>query len=443
MRRLVPVVAAAILGGCRQPSFQSGPGTSSSAGDAGNTVGSGTGVTPADGGSTGSAGTDAGTTSSANGAIPTDRRTPSASCEGVIRPLPAVVTYQTSFDQVRSFSHHCGVTSEGEGNVALAVPRPVPERPYSWALLSREGKLIGSTEPPDHGFLIPNTVGYSLVSYDYNSSHYSASLWTIDEFGHGRGVATVLDGSVGFIPTSRAGFVLALTSNSATAPDTIRVFADGTLLWGPKSLAKSGGVVSANIDDEGRVLVLQFGGDHSLAGQWFDRDGTDLTGSFVIGKDLVFGENASFTGAPLHGSGLAIHKYDFAIGMGSFTVFENKWIAVVPSGSTEARAAPDWLTTRPGASFVRTRGGYALFHWDRGVKVQPCVEHVELLSATGASCGTLDVPVDSESCTPGGLGVGLDGTLLQMLPEELETTPDPSRPYLKTCTLRFWPAALP
>jgi hypothetical protein len=225
------------------------------------------------------------------------------------------------------------------------------------------------------------------------------------------------------------------------------------------SIRRVVGDIGAAVDDEGRVLVLQRrwrdsgSGTSFIAGQWFDRDGTALTASFVVSR-IGIGDNAYLTGVPLYGSEIAIRLMTYSIALNGVH-FGYAWIAVVPSGSTEARRPPEWLTSRHNTDLVRTRGGYALLplytHGDyllsspyreKKENVRPCEQQVEIVSAAGLLCGTINFPIAAESCYPSHMRVGLDGTLLQMLPLDRETSPDPTHAGIKTCTVRFWPAAL-
>ena len=64
------------------------------------------------------------------------------------------------------------------------------------------------------------------------------------------------------------------------------------------------------------------------------------------------------------------------------------------------------------------------------------------MSRSGNSCAkwTLDLAA-GRTCDTLELRLGLDGTILQHLPFELESNRD-GMGRTKTCTLRFWPTAL-
>ncbi|TMB09323.1 MAG: hypothetical protein E6J66_14945 [Deltaproteobacteria bacterium] len=89
---------------------------------------------------------------------------------------------------------------------------------------------------------------------------------------------------------------------------------------------------------------------------------------------------------------------------------------------------------------ARARTAYAAL--PNGGSGQQCSQDLELASRSGNSCAkwTLDLG-GSGTCDALELRLGLDGTILQRLPFELESNRD-GMGRTKTCTLRFWPTAL-
>jgi hypothetical protein len=120
-------------------------------------------------------------------------------------------------------------------------------------------------------------------------------------------------------------------------------------------------------------------------------------------------------------------------------IITSEWLVVLQSGSSQPNVAPQWLRSRPDTNLavVRSGGAYATAPWR--ADVNPCAQEVEVLSPSGEACGLLTLSIDSGSCRTRDLHIGLDGTLLQMLPYDREQQVGVSP---RTCTLRFWPAAL-
>jgi hypothetical protein len=211
---------------------------------------------------------------------------------------------------------------------------------------------------------------------------------------------------------------------------------NGKTRWGPRPMASQGAVFGAGLDLGGNALVFLDGGTGNIDAQWFGPDGTPLTNVFRLINGFKPGPSTWFETSPLLRGGVAIRRMD---GKDRNTGWTAAWLMLLQPGSTTPDAPPDWLTSRPDTHFELTRGGraYAFLPYGRN---GPCVQRVEILAPTGESCGGFDLPMSDGTCTTYDLCVGLDGTLLQRLGNELEK--DLGSGVARTCTLRFWPAAL-
>jgi hypothetical protein len=214
---------------------------------------------------------------------------------------------------------------------------------------------------------------------------------------------------------------------------------DGTLRYGPKPLGSRATVFGQAVDPNGRALVILDGGPGTISAIWFNTDGTPATEVFTILTGFQPGPNTWFEASPLLDGSMAVRRVDLP----DYRFWEERrsqWLAVLPSGVARADPAPDWLARRPDTrmELVRNRRAYAFLPW--AAQVGTCNQQVEVASPSGASCGKLDFTVDGNACRTRELRLGLDGTVMQMLPADRETT----RPGMTvtTCTLRFWPAAL-
>jgi hypothetical protein len=211
------------------------------------------------------------------------------------------------------------------------------------------------------------------------------------------------------------------------------------LRWGPKALASGGAVYGAGVDLLGRALVITDGmkfGPDTISAQWFDRDGTALTGEFVLVTGFTAAESTWFETSPLIGSGVMVRRMDYSY---SERVFRSQALAVVDGGMPSVRAAPDWMASRPNTRLEVARGrrGYAVVPY--GAKGVPCTQHVEVLAPDGASCGALEYRIADGTCDTHDMAVGTDGTVIQLLPDAMET----KDPLLLThsCTWRWWTGA--
>ena len=209
--------------------------------------------------------------------------------------------------------------------------------------------------------------------------------------------------------------------------------------WGPKPLASGGAVFGAGVDSLGRSLVITDGtqkyGNGYVSGQWFEQDGTPLTGEFVLLKDFSAGTATQLETSPLIGGGLLVRRMDLD------RTFHALVLVVVPSGSTTASAAPEWMISRRDVKLEITRGGRAYVALPYGAHQVTCSQRVEVFAQDGTSCGSRDFPIAVGTCDTRDVTQGADGTIIQQLPLSMETRSNPSD-GAHTCTWRWWAGAL-
>ena len=98
------------------------------------------------------------------------------------------------------------------------------------------------------------------------------------------------------------------------------------------------------------------------------------------------------------------------------------------------------MVARPDTRLQIVRGGRAYAVLPYGAKGVACAQRIEVVAPDGSSCGARDYPIAAGNCDTHQLSVGADGTVMQLLPDALETT-DPIM-FTHTCTWRWWSAAL-
>jgi hypothetical protein len=210
------------------------------------------------------------------------------------------------------------------------------------------------------------------------------------------------------------------------------------VVWGPKPLASAGTVFGAGVDLLGRSLVVTDGaaksGSGSISGQWFDRDGTALTGEFLLIRGFTPGPSTWFEASPLIGSGLVVRRMDSDRGLHSLAM------VVVASAATTASAAPDWMVSRRDVQLQPARGRRAYATLPYGAPNVACSQRVEVLAADGTSCGARDYPIAEGTCDTQDLTLAVDGTVIQPLPLSMETELDIHGSH--TCTWRWWAGAV-
>jgi hypothetical protein len=344
-------------------------------------------------------------------------------------------TYSHNYDPVQGF---CG-DAQGDGTGVLVIQVQDSSHP-AWRFVSPSGGEMGSfgmwagelyQEPDRYTGFIYNAADWYLVQ-------------AVDEHGSRGGGSTVFTGSQLPVrwPDPNGGlFAAGPTSTSGAQPRTQQAWMfepDGRTRWGPRPLGTAGPVYGVGVDFLGRALAIVEGGDGTINAIWFERDGTAMTPFFAIATGFAAGAATWFEALPLIGGGLAVRRLD-APGSGIWRGWHSTWLAVIPSGSSAVQAPPDWLTSRPDTSLQVIHGNRAYALLPLRADNTVCEQKLEVLAPNGTSCGSMSFPVKSGTCNTWDLRVGIDGTVLQRFPAELEVSPTPRS---RSCTLRFWPAAV-
>jgi hypothetical protein len=248
-------------------------------------------------------------------------------------------------------------------------------------------------------------------------------------------------------PNGGAFAVGHLTTATDSPPPTDRVAfmfnPNGSIRYGPSTISTgSRGIFGTGVDLLGRAIIIYDGGGGAVDAQWVDTNGMAQP-PFTLIAQFQAGVNTWFETSPLIGGGLAVRRMDATTNTTGPEAERrtSAWLLVLASGSRSPQAAPGWLRNRPNTGAELARGGraYAMMPWS--TDASPCAQQVELVSPSGNSCGTTTFTVDGSSCLTRELRLGLDGTVMQMLPASREQFV-PGSSVVKTCTLRFWPAAL-
>src|SRR5438876_1391121 len=428
------------MGGGGGGGFGTDAGASTDAGtgrggtDAGTTSGADAGTTSgADAGTVGTGNTDAGTTvSDGTGLAP-----------AALGPMRA---YEATYD---SRDGMCGYASaSGGGTVALL--RANDQHP-AWAYITSSGDLKTSAALW-RGQVLAQPGDFLAVSGGTNDD---MTIWATDDGARAKGTISRFEGGEPIvIPDPQGG--VAVTGAIAAAgvpglsrgPYPLQLMAgneDGTIRFGPRRLALNSAVFGMGVDLNRRILLVQDGfsicGGGCIVGQWYGADGNPATGTFTMIEHLVPGPATWFEMAPLIGGGLAVRRMD-AKASGNLRGFTSTWLMTVESGCATIRPPPDWMTSRPNTDLAVARNKRAYAVLPNGQDGERCTQRLELVSASGNACGSWDLTMaGSGSCDNWALRLGLDGTVLQRLPAQLERYLD-SANRGRTCTVRFWPAAL-
>jgi hypothetical protein len=170
----------------------------------------------------------------------------------------------------------------------------------------------------------------------------------------------------------------------------------------------------------------------TTTGQWVDHSG-DVRPTFDAKMPYEPLRNLY----PRVGSGLFYQSTSF-----EGTTVHNNWIAQFDALAIQATPPPDWLLTRPDTKISMAHGGraYAMLPSQSRGSSPDCSQTVEVVAASGKSCGPAKFTVSQTPCTTLSIDIGYDGTVLQQLPTAME------QPLvmgaLGTCTIHWWPGFL-
>jgi hypothetical protein len=167
-----------------------------------------------------------------------------------------------------------------------------------------------------------------------------------------------------------------------------------------------------------------------IAARWFDRVGTPLTPVFDGGTAA---SPATLVLRPLPGLSLVLQD-------------GGNWVRHYPDGQPKFNAAPAWLAAKPDTRVEIIRASVqkavALLP-PAGQQLAVCTQTIEIHAAAGNLCGTVSFPVTAGPCFAQSIDVGRDGTVIQQLPQDLESCVDNGHGSQDcSCTHRFWPRLL-
>jgi hypothetical protein len=193
-----------------------------------------------------------------------------------------------------------------------------------------------------------------------------------------------------------------------------------------------GPVYGAGVDVANRALVITGGAaPGTITGQWFDGQGNSLTTELILIPSFSAGPNTWFDGRPLIGGGLAIRRMDQQNDAAGEPYRTGQWLLTSDAGASSTHQPPSWLQASTNLAIVRS--GSAYVQLPLGAPSAPCKRTVQVLAGDGTLCQSIDLDAATAgNCRNEDLSVGLDGTLLELLP----------RADNATCSWRFWPQAL-
>jgi hypothetical protein len=146
----------------------------------------------------------------------------------------------------------------------------------------------------------------------------------------------------------------------------------------------------------GHALVLSATGNGNWDARWVARDGTAISKPFPLQGPLGQGAVGPKLQFLMDGS--------LAVGSGAFNDPPSSFVYRIEDGAEVAGPLPAWLSQRAGNLLFAVRQGKAYATWGSGGQ---CGSELELLAASGKSCGCVNVPELSRSSS-----VGRDGSFI-------------------------------
>lgn len=364
-------------------------------------------------------------------------------CAGLLpASLPVAIWNSTPLSLAGEGQRACGLPiGNGHGTIALAQKATTR---WSWKMIAPSGAAIGRLEFWN-GSVIPQASGF--IAYAGSSTLAMEVTGIFDDTGRllrwgadgmGNELLAAADPNGGLLVAGQ--LVLGRPEPTTATPQSAMMFdKDANIRWGPVALNSQAHVWALAVDLSARSLVLLDGterfGPGSVSGIWFDSTGAVLTPEFLVARLTV---QTWLQLYPLISGGLVLAsvRQDWLT-----EAVQSEWIAVLPSGESRVVQVPPWLVMRPNMQLAVAQGGraYAMLPW--GASLEVCDQQVEIVSSAGDSCGRIDLPLDGYRCVSRDIRLGLDGTVMQMLPRSREPF-DPPGSGVRDCTVRFWPAAL-
>ena len=312
----------------------------------------------------------------------------------------------------------CGAgVSDGEGGIALPV--------YQIATISSTTLFLspapGTLTQVDADSMIPFGQPSGFMGIDMPTNWIQFKLRAVDHSG-----ALVLDELVSSNPSARSvdplgGIVVA--EGQYGGPPTIveKYSAQGQPRW---SAAVDVDLQLLATDLNGSTLALSVPGEGPV-GYWFGPAGE-------IGPTLA--------GPTLN----LVSDWALRVGGGFFLAIPGdggvEWTASVSHRDTAVHPAPAWLASRPNTRVFPIFGGAAYAIVPRaGTAPVPCEQTVTIVDADGNVCGQMSLGSPMSTCIPGEVMVGIDGSIIQTGPRDLD---DCTSGGSCTCTWRVWRGAL-
>lgn len=297
---------------------------------------------------------------------------------------------------------------DGDGTLALDLWDGRPGYGRSIDFVSPSGTTLSSIGNGGQSVLTEQADGFLALNFSGGGSWWVSRLDSRGQekartsmFNEGRGMAVDPTGGA-VVP--RIGLA---PSGATTSLELFSYDAHLAPRWHAVLPAES--LAGLAVDRAGNTLVVFDGDDHygpdTVAAVWVDHDG-------AVGPEF------ELLGALPSGSAAHLVTFTLAerVGSGLFVGAEGTWRTQVATLSTKPAAPPAWLASRPLSSLH-------MIHSGQGYAVLPnpasgdCAQAIEVVSATGKTCGSQTFRAAAGTCNTSWIRVGYDGTVVQNAPQ--------------------------
>jgi hypothetical protein len=226
----------------------------------------------------------------------------------------------------------------------------------------------------------------------------------------------------------RGGMVLVETPSDSTTPPSLEAL-DASAATRFRATLPVAFVSGFGVDLEGNTLVLNAVrspyGEGSVAGVWVDHSGR-VGDMFEAASGLAGLDASQLELYPRSGGGLFLLQR-----RGSHST----WLLAYDALATKPTDAPGWLKAHSDTTLAIVRGakGYALLPLPSDGETQ-CGQTVDVVAVDGTTCGRATFGWTG-NCSTQEISVGVDGTVIQRLPEKQEECA--SEAHCK-CGWRWW-----
>lgn len=372
------------------PAFDAGP-----APDAGQAPDSG--LPPDAGGSVPDAGTAA--DGGAAGGPGPDAGTLDADCDGL---APESVGAPSGTHAMQADRVYCTATVDGSGALALQMTNALEPQNGAVHFVGPDGTLRGSSPAGTNAFLLGRLSTFEGIAYTNlpQGGGWVPQAW--DDGGHLVAQGASHPGFPSVVEDPLGG--MAVLSRETTPPSVENYDERGNLRFRTPLSSQLSAVGGFAVDRLGNTFVMGDSSafDKSVVAQWIDHDGVASKAFQLLGRQREWNHLEGNVIVRVN-SGLFVHGDDW-------------W--ELDSMSTQVAPPPAWfLAARPeeiyGMQMVRNGRAYGIIY---GASGADCTTPVEIVTASGKSCGKASFRAGPGGCFWASAQIGYDGTFVQRVP---------------------------